>query len=81
MIGTEIFGWFTSILLWCSFFPKKRFYLHAIGLLASIGRLSYIVIIYFTKTGDLARPLIANWIVTVVIHIISLYRFRGDLQK
>lgn len=75
----EVFGWFTTILLWASLCPKKRFYLHLIGLIASIGRLTYILALYCTTTGDLARPLIANWIVMIIIHIISLYRFRGDL--
>lgn len=75
----EVFGWLTTIILWASFFPKKRFYLHLIGLIASIGRLIYILSLYCTSTGDLARPLIANWIVMILIHIISLYRFRGDV--
>lgn len=75
----EIFGWITTFLLWLSLLPKKRFYLHAIGLIASLGRLTYILFLYYTTAGDLARPLIANWIVMVIIHAVSLYRFRGDL--
>jgi uncharacterized membrane protein YecN with MAPEG domain len=77
MINIEVLGWFTTLLLWSSLFPKNRFYLHLIGLFASIGRLLYILVLYCSSTGDLARPLIANWIVMIIIHIISLYRFRS----
>lgn len=72
----EGYGWFTTLLLWSSLLPKKRFYLHLIGLFASIGRLSYILILYNTNTGDFARPLIANWIVTIILHIYCLYKFK-----
>lgn len=75
----EAFGWFTTILLWASLFPKKRFYLHLLGLIASIGRFVYFLYLYHGDTGDLARPLLANWFVMIIIHAISLYRFREDI--
>lgn len=76
----EGLGWLSTIVLWASLFPKKRFYLHLIGLIASLGRLVYILTLYYSSTGDLARPLIANWIVTIIIHMYSLYRFRKDIK-
>lgn len=77
-MNIEILGWISTILLWSSFFPKSRFYLHLIGLIASITRLIYFIILYYGSTGDLARPLIANWSVMVLVHIVSLYRFRNN---
>jgi len=77
MNNIEILGWISTILLWSSLFPKSRFYLHLLGLFASIGRLIYFIILYYGATGDLARPLIANWGVMILIHLICLYRFRN----
>jgi len=73
----EAYGWLSTIFLWISLLPENRFYLHILGLLASIGRLSYILYLYMNNTGDFARPLIANWIVTIFIHVYCLYRFRN----
>jgi len=80
-MNVEFLGWITTFILWASFFPKNRFYLHLVGLIASLGRLSYILILYNTTTGDLARPLIANWIVLIIIHLYSMFRFRKELKK
>jgi len=79
-MNIEFFGWISTLILWASFFPKNRFYLHLVGLIAAIGRLSYILILYNSSTGDLVRPLIANWIVLIIIHLVSLYRFRKELK-
>lgn len=76
----ELFGWASTLLLWSSFLPKNRFYLHLIGVVASSARLVYILMLYFSGTGDLARPLIANWSMQVIIHTFSLYRFRKEVS-
>lgn len=78
-MAIETFGWITTALLWLSFFPEKRLTLHIVGFVASLCRLIYIICLYYSSAGHLARPLLASWIVMCCIHLYSIYRFRNTV--
>jgi hypothetical protein len=73
----ELFGWFSTLLLWGAALPKHRRMLHLCTAIAALSRAIYITTLYVGPTGNLARPLLINWIVLFVIHLYQYFVYRN----
>lgn len=72
----EIFGWVSTFILWSAALHYKRASLHLWTAIASLVRIIYLTILYLGPTGDLARPLIINWVVMFTIHLYQYIKYK-----
>jgi hypothetical protein len=73
----EFFGWFSTFFLWGAALPKQRHVLHLCTAIAALSRAIYITTLYFGPTGNLARPLLINWIALFVIHLYQYFAYKN----